>query len=115
MERDNGYFEIDSELLGITKERFILFCQHTVNGRSLTEAAWGGDSAVFPEGINQFRRFRTQLVGRNLANEIKKGKVTRYYMSKSGMAVCQRVVELCTHTHTHERAALPGPEDDFVG
>ena len=98
-----GYTRIvESEWLGIDDDRLIAFAVGISNGRGLTEATWGKDRAVFPEGINSFRAFRSKLEEAGLISLVNpKASNLGYEVTAAGRAYFRRVSQ-CSHTHTHE-------------
>ena len=101
-----GYTRIvESEWLGIDDDRLIAFSVGIANGRNLTEATWSKDRAIFPEGINSFRAFRSKLEEAGLIALVNpKAPNLGYEPTAAGRAFFRRMAEMAeySHTHTHE-------------
>lgn len=105
--KDGGRTRIvESEWLGIDDARLIAFSVGMANGRGLSEATWGKERAIFPEGINSFRAFRGKLEEAGLIAMVNpKAPNLGYEPTAAGRAFFRRLAameEEYTHTRTHE-------------
>jgi len=106
--QDGGYTRIvEADWLGIDDDRLIAFSVGMANGRGLTEATWGKERAIFPEGINSFRAFRSKLEEAGLIAMVNpKAPNLGYEVTASGRAYFRRIAELGEYSHTHTQEPL---------
>jgi hypothetical protein len=98
---------IGADWLGMDDDRLILLAAHLVRGGSLAEGALGKSSAIFPAGINDFRKVRGKLIEAGLIAQVNPDAPSQgHEVTPAGRAVFRRLVEEArTHAHTRTGAA----------
>jgi hypothetical protein len=89
-------------------DRLILLAAHLVRGGSLAEGDLGKNAAIFPAGINDFRKVRGKLITAGLIVLVNPDAPSQgHRVTPAGRAVFRRLAEENAHTpaHTHKGAA----------
>jgi hypothetical protein len=98
----NGIIYATAKQLEISDQRLLRFADLSARCEGdLSEGRWGTDKETFPEGINQFRAFRTRLVNLRLVSRTSTAKNSPFVWTRPGWAFVERLASY-SRALTHE-------------
>ena len=92
--KTGGYTRIvGADWLNIEDDRLLAFAAAAQRGRKLTDAAFGKDKTIFPDGMNEWRVFRSKLLEAGLIVPVSAASNSTCTWTAAGRAFVNRLVE----------------------